>query len=316
MRVAVIGRGFGAGIMAPAYEGLGFQVEIVPSRDSEAVARACETADLVSIHSPPFQHREHVLAALAAGRDVLCDKPFGRNGAEAREMRDAAKAAGVLHFLNFEFRCQPAWDKARELIGEGAIGELVHVNWSSFGNGLRGREHGWLNDASLSGGWIGAYGSHVIDGLRYFFGKEVADCAGIARTETQFRPDGEGIQVRSTAEDSFSVWFAMKGGGTVSVDTGYSAAVNLPSSIQLLGSEGAVTIAGDSMVTLHRPREQPQTFDLTSPPGGPVMPAVPLWLEKVQASLIDRQQIAPDFDDGVATAEIMDRLKAVVVRMD
>ena len=49
-----------------------------------------------------------MLRAVEAGKDVLCDKPFGKNGAEAREMRDAAKAAGVLHFLNFEFRQQPA----------------------------------------------------------------------------------------------------------------------------------------------------------------------------------------------------------------
>lgn len=315
MKVALIGRGFGANIMAPAYEGLGFQVEVVSSRDSDAVARACDVADLVSIHSPPFQHREHVMAALEAGKDVLCDKPFGRNAAEAREMRDAAKAAGVLHFLNFEFRCQPAWEKARDLIAEGTIGDLVHVNWSSFGNGLRGRKHGWLNDADLAGGWIGAYGSHVIDGLRLFFGKEVADCGGVTRAETRFRPDADGNQVRSTAEDAFSAWFVMEGGGTVSVDTAYSASVNLPASTQLLGSEGALTIAGD-VVTLHKPKAEPQVFDLTPAPGGPPMPGVPIWLEKVQAALRDRRQIAPNFDDGVAAAEVMDRLKAAVVRAD
>ena len=88
------------------FASLGWDVEIVPSRDPDAVARACATADLVSVHSPPFQHREHVLAALAAGRAVLCDKPFGRNGADIErstlwvnaEGADAFRAAGVSLF--------------------------------------------------------------------------------------------------------------------------------------------------------------------------------------------------------------------------
>jgi predicted dehydrogenase len=314
MKVAVIGRGFGANVMAPAYKSLGFDVDIVPSRDPDAVVEACaEPVDLVSIHSPPFQHHEHVMAALAAGRNVLCDKPFGRNAAEARAMCDAAKEAGVLHFLNFEFRCGPVWRKAKQLIDEGAIGELTHVDLTSFGSGLRGRPHGWLSEIDSAGGWIGAFGSHVIDGLRFFFGGEVADCGGMARTEIPFRPDKDGKEVRSTAEDAFSCWFAMADGGTARVDSAYAGAVDLPLSMQLLGSEGAISISGDVLIVL-RPGAPAETIDLSPKPGEPGFPAVPLWLAKVKEALQHGRQITPSFDDGVAVAKVMDRLKAAVVR--
>ncbi|MEY4161153.1 MAG: hypothetical protein RLZZ136_1774 [Pseudomonadota bacterium] len=301
MHVLVIGRGFGASVMAPAYEALGFKVTLVSSRDTEAIQQACAGPfDLVSIHSPPFQHHAHVLIALAAGRPVLCDKPFGRNEDEARAMRDAAQKAGVLHFLNFEFRCQPAWAKAHELIVQRAIGDLIHVNWLNYGSGFRGRPHGWLYEAESAGGWMGAYGSHVIDGLRYFFGKEIDDCGGIVRTETQLRPNQAGEQVRSTAEDAFSCWFTMQGGGTASVDTGYSAPVSLPSAIHLLGSDAALSISGESEVILYRPGQAPEVFDLTPKPGESRFPAPVLWLEKVAEALQTGQQIVPNFNDGLA----------------
>ncbi|MCB2063144.1 MAG: hypothetical protein KDE25_06770, partial [Novosphingobium sp.] len=66
MKVAIIGRGFGASAMKPAFEMHDWQVEIVPSRDMAAVEAACAgDADLIAVHSPPFQHKDHVLAALA-----------------------------------------------------------------------------------------------------------------------------------------------------------------------------------------------------------------------------------------------------------
>ncbi len=176
MKVAIIGRGFGQNVMAPGFKSIGWDVEIVPSRDAAGVAAAlAQPFDLIAVHSPPFQHREHVLAAIAAGRAVLCDKPFGANAAQAREMRDAAKAAGVLHFLNFEFRTQPARVRAKELVESGAIGTLTHISHSSFGNGFRQRPHGWLHDSGQAGGWIGAWGSHAVDSLRFAFDGSSSD---------------------------------------------------------------------------------------------------------------------------------------------
>src|SRR5262247_3788521 len=126
MRVGVIGRGFGAKVVAPAFASTdGCEVvDVVSPRDEAAVAALCarRDVDLVSIHSPPFLHAEHVRLAVRAGHAVLCDKPFGRNAAEASGMCKLASDAGVIGLLNFENRYDAARKRVRALVEEGAIG--------------------------------------------------------------------------------------------------------------------------------------------------------------------------------------------------
>lgn len=312
MKVAIIGRGFGSYAMAPAFKAQGFTVEMVPSRDADAVRAACQgDADLISIHSPPFQHQEHVMLAVEAGKPVLCDKPFGRNAAEARAMRDAANAAGVPHFLNFEFRCNAGRRKAAELIGGGAIGDLVHMQYLSFGNYLRERQYGWLNDASLGGGWLGALCSHIIDAARWHGGSEVSACGGMTRIEIPVRPDGQGEQGTCTAEDAFSVWLRLANGVTMNIDAASATAVALPQKMTFFGSAGAIELVEENVVTLHTPGAVPQVFDCTPAPlDGGVWPAVHTWLGEVRQALEGGARIAPNFDDGVAAREVLDALVA------
>ena len=235
----------------------------------------------------------------------------GVNGAEAREMRDAARASGSLNMLNFEFRQQPARIKARELIASGAIGAPVHFTMTSYGSGLRGHPHGWLFDASQGGGWIGAYGSHIIDGIRALLGTDVVDCGGLIRTEVKQRKGADGALLPATAEDAFSTWFTLANGATAMVDTGVAASVTLPAVVQVMGTEGALTIAAESVVTLIRPNAEPEVFDLTPTKDNP-FPSLSTWLTLVTEAVREGRQIAPSFDDGVATAEAMEKLRAAV----
>ncbi len=317
MKVAVIGRGFGAYAMKPAFEARGWEVELVPSRDAAAVASACAGPfDLISIHSPPFQHRDHVLQAVAAGKDVLCDKPFGLNAAEAHEMRDAASTAGVLHFVNFEFRFGAARQKARELLQAGAIGTLQHLAYSSYAGFLRVRDHGWLNDASLGGGWLGALGSHIIDITRWHFGSEVTGSGGTGRLDVPLRPDGSGGQVQGTAEDAFTVWLTMANGGTASIDAASAAATVRPQCMYFQGSEGAMELIDEKVLTLLRPGAGPELFDCSPGKDSPAWPSLQAWIGELEVAIAHRRQIAPSFDEGVATAEVLERLKAAMVRAD
>ena len=316
MKVAVIGTGFGERVVAVIWRRLGCTVEVLSPRDRDGIARACASGvDLVSIHSPPFLHHDHVMLALDHRCNVLCDKPFGRDAGEARAMRDRARAAGVLHFLNFEFRRHPSRVKARELLDAGAIGTLNHINWTFVGNGLRAQAHRWLFDREQAGGWIGAYGSHAIDTMRFLFGRDVADCGGIRRTETRERPDRDGQRQESTAEDAYSGWFAMAGGGSVSMDTAFSAPVNLPHRVNLLGSAGAIEIVNDVRLTLHRPGQASESHEFAASDWDPHEPALVPWLTAVRDAVRDRRQIAPNFDDGLAAAEVMDRLRSAMVEV-
>lgn len=314
MKVAVIGRGFGATAMAPAYEAVGCEVEIVPSRDIEAVLAACQRADLVSIHSPPFQHLDHVLAAVDAGKAVLCDKPFGRNADDARAMADAAEQAGVPHFLNFEFRFSEARAKARELIASGEIGTPRHFHYASFANFMARRDYGWLNDAALGGGWLGALGSHIVDAARWQLGSEVASCGGVSRIDVPLRGDGQGGQVACTAEDAFSVWLAMENGATATIDAASSGAVMLPQTTTILGSAGAIRIDNETVVTLTRRKEEPRVFDFTPAADAPAWPALRVWLAEVAVAVREGCCAGPDFSDGLATAIVLQELKRRMVR--
>jgi len=91
VRVAVIGRGFGERVVAPAFQRVDGSevVDVVSPRDAVAVDALCRRTDvdLIAVHSPPFLHHEHVLRAVEAGHDVLCDKPLA--GAPPRPPRCA-----------------------------------------------------------------------------------------------------------------------------------------------------------------------------------------------------------------------------------
>src|SRR5215831_16187634 len=133
VRVGVIGTGFGATNVAPAFEVTDdcTVVDVVTPRDDAAVTALCARGDvdLISIHSPPFLHLDHVRRAIDAGHAVLCDKPFGRNALEAREMLELARDAGVVNLVNYEFRCHPVRAALRSLVRGGAAGVVEHVQW-------------------------------------------------------------------------------------------------------------------------------------------------------------------------------------------
>jgi len=302
MKVAVIGTGFGKHAAAPVYESLGLDVEVISPRDDSAVQKAIASdVDLISVHSPPFMHVDHVNAAIDHGHPVLCDKPFGRNAAEAEAMRDRARAAGVLHFLNFEFRFNEAWAKLKQLADDGIIGTPVHLNWTFYGSGLRGRKYGWINDRERGGGWIGAYGSHLIDFTRWLFNSEVADCGGVTRID--------GSPPEATAEDAYSAWFTMSNGSTAAHDTGFAGAVPLAPRATLLGSDGSIELTADTKLVVYRPGEDPQAFEFPPAPRRSPPPALSSFLGEVVEAVRTGTQIAPSFDDGVAAARAMDQLR-------
>lgn len=310
MKVVVIGTGFGKYAAAPAYRELGFDAELVSPRDDSAVLRALDSgADLVSVHSPPFLHVDHVGAALDRGLPVLCDKPFGRNAGEAETMRDRAATAGVLHFLNFEFRLKTSWAALKRVVDDGTIGTPVHLQCTWFGNGLRGRRHGWIYDRELGGGWLGAYGSHLIDFTRWLFGSEVADCGGTTRVDDPQHADRDGVLHTATAEDAYTAWFRMAGGATAAHDTGFAAAVPTVPRVLLLGDTGSAELIGDTKLVITRPDAEPETIAFDAPAPRAPDPAVGGHLARVADALRTGTQITPSFDDGVAVARVLDRLR-------
>ena len=312
LKVVVIGTGFGRRTVAPAYESLGCQVELLSPRDAQRIKRAvANPCDLVSIHSPPFLHLEHVSLAVAHGRPVLCDKPFGRSAAEAGQMLELAAGAGVPHFLNFEFRFDPPRQQMKQLLDDGAIDRPLHMTCNMFMSSGRGSPHGWLFDRDLGGGWIGAFGSHHVDLLHWLFGKiESVSC--LSRIDVPARPArgaADGRMQQATAEDAFTAWFKLINGVTSSLDSGCSSAVDLPSQIALLGTEGALQLTHGSELVLLRPDREPVRMPIEGN-SNPVQVAQERWLDKVCRAVRTGEQVGPDFADGLACAEILDAMRA------
>jgi len=93
---------------------------------------ASSEIDAVYIPLPNHLHREWTLAAAAAGKHVLCEKPLGMNAAEAEEMVEGCEAAGVTLMEAFMYRLHPQWTTIGELVDSGRIGELRAVQSSFF----------------------------------------------------------------------------------------------------------------------------------------------------------------------------------------
>jgi 1,5-anhydro-D-fructose reductase (1,5-anhydro-D-mannitol-forming) len=129
-------------------------------------------ADAVYVATPVFLHCPQTIAALRAGKHVLCEKPMALDYAEAGIMQAAAIETGRTLGIAYYRRMYPKVERARQLIADGAIGRPVFAeatahDWFVLPTGFRA----WLFDPKLSGGGpLRDIGSHRIDLMNYLFG--------------------------------------------------------------------------------------------------------------------------------------------------
>jgi predicted dehydrogenase len=316
--VGVIGRGFGQNVVAPVFaetDGCTL-VDVVSPRDGDAARELCHhrDVDLVAVHAPPFLHQELVQEALGAGKAVLCDKPFGTSADQAEAMEAAAREVDAVALLNFEFRHHPGRIALRSLLQDGAVGTVEHIQWTVFGAGFRVplRPYGWLFDRERGGGWIGAWGSHVIDFLRWTFG-DLVDAGARLRTDITERPDADGAVHRCTAEDGFTALLSTRDGASITIDTSFVAVKSSPPRVVVLGSEGTLESIADGRITLRDAEGTREVFSFEQPREDPHLVPMRAWAEVVRDSV--RGGAVPDgeptFADGVACARVMDALRGV-----
>jgi len=135
---------------------------------------ACD-ASLVYIATPVFLHASQTVAALRAGRHVLCEKPMSLDYASAQAMRDAARECGRTLGIAYYRRMYPKVERARQLIAAGAIGRVVFAEATAHDNfNPLGTSRAWLADPALAGaGPLRDIASHRIDLLDYLLGEPV-----------------------------------------------------------------------------------------------------------------------------------------------
>ena len=126
--------------------------------------------DAVYVPVPNHLHARWTIAAAAAGKHVLCEKPLALTADEAQTMVDACTRAGVSFMEGYMYRLHPNWERARELAADGTIGELVAVDsWFSYYND---DPDNIRNIAELGGGALMDIGCYAIDLSRMLFGAE------------------------------------------------------------------------------------------------------------------------------------------------
>lgn len=217
--VVVVGTGFGCITHVPAFRDAGFEIRALVGRDpvrtAERAARfdvphaftdldaalALDGVDAVTIATPPHTHAAIALAAIAAGKHVVCEKPFATDAAQARTMLAAAERAGVVHLLGTEFRWQSAQAGLARVIADGAIGEPRLATWLLHIPVLTGpgaEVPPWWGRAEDGGGWLGAHATHWIDQIRDTLGEFAGVGAGLPLVAD--RPG-------QSAEDTFNIRF-------------------------------------------------------------------------------------------------------------
>jgi predicted dehydrogenase len=147
----------------------------VPAWADIETALAASDAAALYIATPVFLHAPQTIAALRAGRHVLCEKPMALHYTEAVAMQEAAGQTGRKLGIAYYRRMYPKVERARQLIAAGAIGRPVFAEATAHDwyNPL-GTSRAWLADrARAGGGPLRDVGSHRIDLMNYLFGGPV-----------------------------------------------------------------------------------------------------------------------------------------------
>ncbi|MCS5504512.1 Gfo/Idh/MocA family oxidoreductase [Curtobacterium flaccumfaciens pv. betae] len=294
LRVAMVGHGFmgaahsQAWRTAPRFFDLGTEPEmaVIVGRDPERTEAARQQygwqaastdwravvadpdIDVVDVVSPGSSHVEIAIAALQAGKHVLCEKPLANTVAEAEAMTaaaDAARAQGVRAMVGFSYRRVPAIAFARQLVQDGRIGTVRQVralylqDWLADADGPMT----WRLDKSLAGsGALGDIGAHAIDLVEHVTGASLATVSGTLETFVTERPlmaEGVGLSGTASSErgqvtvDDAAFFTARLDGGAAHGAIGTFEATRYATgrknglTLEISGSEGAIQFDLESM---------------------------------------------------------------------
>jgi len=343
-RVGIIGVGFGAQVHVPGFRSEGWDVAAICSRNRDKARKAAAEAQIadaysdameligrddlsaVSIITPPGAHHALSIAALKAGKHVLCEKPFALDGRQAREMVDAAQASGRTAMIVHEFRHTPQRAYIRQLLADGYVGAFRLCTIELFLDRYvapEPRPLTWLARKADGGGLLGALGSHYIDALRYWFG----DVATVHGTLATLRPDlvdtATGKKARAETDDTFTLTLAFRQGGMATMIASFATTPARGARIAVMGDRGTLIAEQPG------PNPLENGIVVASRDGSPLEPlptpprytpfadardhrlmAFRLLVRDFNRGVEERASPAPNFVDGLRCQEVLDAVRA------
>ncbi|MFI5895443.1 Gfo/Idh/MocA family protein [Actinoplanes sp. NPDC051513] len=291
LRVGMVGYAFMGAAHSQAWRSvnhffdlpLSVRMKVVSGRSPEGVAAAAaklgweshttdwrslierDDVDLVDICTPGDTHAEIALAALAAGKHVLCEKPLANSVAEAREMVAAAAAAqahGVRAMCGFNYRRVPAVALMRQMVAEGRIGAIRHVRAVYLQDWIVDPHFPlvWRLRKEVAGsGALGDIGAHIIDLTQYVTGQSITSVSALTETFVRERPlpsessglsaSGEGSETGEVTVDDAALFLARLNGGAIATyeATRFATGRKNGLRVELNGSAGSLVFDFERM---------------------------------------------------------------------
>jgi predicted dehydrogenase len=223
-----------------------------------------DDVDVVDVVTPGDSHAEIAIAALAAGKHVLCEKPLANTVAEAERMAAAAAAAagrGVHAMVGFNYRRVPAIELARRLVVTGRLGTIRHVRARYLQDWIVDPEFPlvWRLQVERAGsGALGDLGAHIVDLAQHVTGTSITGVAALTETFVRERPlaqaspglpaAGEAARGPVTVDDA-ALFLARFGGGAIATfeTTRVAAGRKNGMGFEVNGSDGSLAFDFESM---------------------------------------------------------------------
>lgn len=331
-KVGIIGAGFGVRAHLPAFSAHSdFEVVALASPQSaqriaadrgipnafatcEQLLQHCDV-DVVSIAAPPFTHHDDVIAALAAGKHVICEKPFALNVGQAEEMLAAAQRAGTATALMHEFRWVPQRLAVKELIDNNHLSPLREIEITQLSNRLRAdveRPRSWWFDRERGGGMAGALLSHLIDSATWLAGRAPVRSTGYLRTANPQRRDAQGT-FTSTVDDG--CWALIDYGDGLVARVSVDAATSLESFTLAAHGENRTAVASgtdfDTMRLFSVDDEETNELDVKPSPYAKFasvdrhVPYIMELLDEFVKQIRTGSSAVPTFEEAVATQRVL-----------
>ena len=213
--------------------------------------------DIVDICTAGDMHEEIAIAALRAGKHVICEKPLANNGVQAAAMAAAASEAakkGVKSMVAFNYRRVPALALAKSFIDSGKLGRIFHVRANYLQDWIIDPEFPlvWRLEKKTAGsGALGDIAAHIVDAAFFLTGSKITKVSGQLKTFIEERPlpgaytgltaAGTSARGKVTVDDT-AVFTAQLDNGAIGVfeATRFAAGRKNAMSIEINGSEGSL----------------------------------------------------------------------------
>lgn len=206
--------------------------------------------DIVAVTTPNVLHEPVVLEAISCGKTVYCEKPLSTTSESARQMYDAARCAGIVNVVGFNFLRNPMIRLAKEIIVSGEIGEILSFRGAHRENYMCDPEapHSFRTDP-LGGGALADIGSHIISMARYLLGNIVRVCG---HTMTFFSERAVTAGGREKApvhvDDAAYALLEFESGVSGSLEANWAAfGRTMDLSFEITGTHGALVFSQERM---------------------------------------------------------------------